>query len=96
MQQKYERQGFLNINEKKIVLDQVTFFLTEISSIKDEFLKDREKRNLFLSYSGLRLEQVTRDYFEKIEEINPNSYIEKMAAFESPLNAEGYSIIHLV
>ena len=43
--------------------------------MKDEFLKDREKRNLFLSYSGMRLEQVTRDYFEKIEEINPNSFI---------------------
>lgn len=44
-------------------------------------MKSREKRNLFLSYEGVRLDQYTRSYFESVEDDNPDSLIVKLGAF---------------
>ena len=56
---KIANQGFLDTNHKEVIMSQ-------IANMKDEFLKDREKRNLFLSYKGNRLEEHTKDFFNSI------------------------------
>lgn len=58
--------------------------LEKISSIKEDASKERENRNMFIQYKGLRLDQTTKNFFRDAENLNEEGLIVKLGAF-SPM-----------
>lgn len=56
----------------------------KISSIKEDASKERENRNMFIQYKGLRLDQTTKNFFRDAENLDEEGLIVKLGAF-SPM-----------
>jgi hypothetical protein len=51
--------------------------------LKEDASKERENRNVFLEFKGLRLDQTTKHFFKHTEELDEDGLIIKLGAFNN-------------
>ena len=70
--------------------------MTQIGTIKEEASKERENRNMYVEYSGVRLDQTTKNFFKESENLNTEGLIIKLGAFEDIIADKEYFLLYLV